>query len=212
MDIGITKYCTIKNNRISVNGALVFEDTGSANFGEFIRMAYKFAAMSYPKFYKMDNLCKLALVATEILLKDEGIIEKYGKENIGVVFQNASSTIETDMKFQSTIDDRTAYFPSPADFVYTLPNIMIGEICIKHKLFGENALFIEKHFKPIELVRYIDFFIKKNFIKAAIAGYVEQNGNDYNAFLYLVEPIGSESKANIQQHHADFLHEIYAEI
>jgi hypothetical protein len=209
MDIRITKYCHIKDKRILVNGVPVFEDPGTSGFGEFVRAAYKYAGMTYAKFYKMDDLCKLALVSAEILLKDTGIVERYGKENVGVILQNSSSTIDTDQKFQSTIDDRNNYFPSPADFVYTLPNIMIGEICIRHRIFGENALFIEERFDPEELARYLTLLFEKGRINAAIAGRVEQQGNDHESFIYLAEANGPTGDEIMLKHDAESIHAIY---
>jgi hypothetical protein len=203
MEIYITKYCQISNKRFSLNGSIVFENNEAANFSEFIRCAYKFAGMAYPKFYKMDNPCKLAVVAAELLLKETGIIEKYGKDQVGVVLQNSSSTIDTDHDFQLTIDDRANYFPSPAVFVYTLPNIMIGEICIRHKIFGENALFIEPGFNAEALSRHIDLLFEEKRVRSVIAGWVEQNKEDYDAFLYLAECGAHEKYGTCQPHHAD---------
>jgi hypothetical protein len=138
MNLGIRKTVRIINGIVAVDGTTVLEDREQLAFPEFIRAAYKFAGMSYPKFYKMDNLCKLALIASEFLLKDTDVIERHGKDQLGLIVQNASSTYDTDMEYQATIDDHANYFPSPAVFVYTLPNIMLGEICIRHKIFGEN--------------------------------------------------------------------------
>lgn len=192
MDINITKYCHIKDKSIIVNDELVFKNPEAANYNEFIRSVYKFSGMAYPKFYKMDNLSKLALVTSEILLKNSGIIEKYGKENIGVVFQNSSSTIDTDTEFQSTIDDHSKYFPSPSVFVYTLPNIMIGEICIKHKIFGENILMIESEFRPDVLCHQLNTLFEQQRVKSVIAGWIEQNKEHYDAFVYIAEDIKNE--------------------
>jgi hypothetical protein len=209
MDIRITKYCQLTNHRITVNGESVFEGGEAGNYGEFIRSAYKYAGMAYPKFYKMDDLCKLALVAAEILLKDTDVITRYGKDNIGVVFQNGSSTISTDTEFQSTINDRGNYFPSPAVFVYTLPNIMIGEVCIRHKIFGENALFIEDVFNAEALAGHVDIFFEKNAVKCVIAGWVEQNHDHYDAFLYLAEGEARQTSADSMMHEAGQLRSFY---
>jgi hypothetical protein len=188
MQTWITKYCHIKQNKIILNDNIILEDA-SAKFGEFIRVAYKFAGMSYPKFYKMDNPCKLALVAAELLLKDTSVIEQYGKDNVGLVFQNASSTIDTDSEYQLTINDRGNYFPSPSVFVYTLPNIMLGEICIKHKIFGENALMIVPRFDANALSKHLAALFDEKRIKCCIAGWVEQHNDYYDAFVFLAESV-----------------------
>ena len=187
MSISITKYCHIKNKRISVNGNIVFENNEAANFSEFIRSSYKFAGMAYPKFYKMDNPCKLAIVATELLLKETSVIEKCGKDKVGVVLQNSSSTIDTDNDFQLTIDDRANYFPSPAVFVYTLPNILIGEICIRHGIKGENAFLVSDHFDPGKVIESVKLLLNKDYAQACLCGWVEVLGDQFESVLFLVE-------------------------
>ena len=188
----ITKTARIHKGTLYIDGKPVMEDTTLATYGDFIRAAYKFAEMSYPKFYKMDSPCKLALVATELILKGNPVLERHGKENIGLVIQNSSSTLDTDTEFQNTIDDRGNYFPSPAVFVYTLPNIMLGEICIRHKFFGENALLLEPAFDAPSLTRHVELLFQEEKVTACITGYVEQHGNEYDAFLYLAESGVSE--------------------
>jgi hypothetical protein len=187
MNLKITKYCSIKNNRISVNSDDVFCPENNGNFNEFIKSAYKSLEIAYPKFYKMDGLCKLAFITSEFLLKDSGFSGKYEGKDIGVVIENFSSTLTTDIDHQKTIDDRSSYFPSPSIFVYTLPNIMIGEICIKNNIFGENALLISEKFDIQQLVGYVNGLFVNEKVKSCIAGLVEYNGIDNESLLFLVE-------------------------
>ena len=42
------------------------------DFSEFIKAAYKSLELNYPKFFKMDALSKLAFLAADVLLKDDG--------------------------------------------------------------------------------------------------------------------------------------------
>ncbi|WP_321539372.1 hypothetical protein [Flavobacterium piscinae] len=90
----------------------------------------------------MDNLSKLAFLASEVLLSEQIIAE--AENNVALVFANRSSSLDTDVKFQQSIDDKENYYPSPAVFVYTLPNICVGEISIKHQLKSENAFLCLK--------------------------------------------------------------------
>jgi hypothetical protein len=209
MDIRITAYSLIRNNQIFLNGRMVFENREAGHFGEFIRSAYKYAELSYPKFYKMDDLCKLGLMAAEFALKESGALTRFEKDEIGLVFQNASATKNTDREFQTTIDDRANYFPSPAVFVYTLPNIMIGEICIRHKLFGENALFIGQEFKPEALCEYTDMLFRQNRIKALLAGWVELNGGNADAYVYFAEPAQETNVSTASRHDPENLRSQY---
>ena len=136
----ISNYCKIENNSLQINGTTVFE-MKDVLFPEFIKNASKAIGLDYPKFFKMDNLSKLAFITSEIILRE---VCKTDQENdIAIVFANKSSSLDTDVKYQNSIQDKENYFPSPSVFVYTLPNIVIGEIAIKYKITGENALTSE---------------------------------------------------------------------
>ncbi|HEX3081106.1 MAG TPA: hypothetical protein VHQ04_11605, partial [Puia sp.] len=79
----ITARCLITRNKALKNGQLVFEQPGSAE--EFLNALYTHFAISYPKFHKMDQLCKLGLLATELLLRDTGHSGKYSDTETGLV-------------------------------------------------------------------------------------------------------------------------------
>lgn len=92
----------------------------------------------YPKFFKMDRICKLGFLGAELLLKDFTPEEK---ERAAVVLFNRSGSLDTDRHYQKTITADN-YFPSPSLFVYTLANIVTGEIAIRHKIYGETSFYI----------------------------------------------------------------------
>ena len=193
----ISSFCTIKNNTISLNGSIVYSD-GSAEFLEFIKAAYKSLDTNYPKFFKMDSLSKLAFLAADVLLKNENI-NKDKDNDIAVVFSNKASSLDTDRKYQKSIENKDDYYPSPAVFVYTLPNICIGEISIKYKLFSENSFFIFDNFNAQHLLDYANSLLSASKTEKVLCGWVELDGNQYNAFLYLVTKTGttSHSRENI---------------
>ncbi|RPH47322.1 MAG: 3-oxoacyl-ACP synthase, partial [Desulfobacteraceae bacterium] len=139
----ISHYCSVNLSVILFNGSIVFSQDTS-ELSEFLKTAYRHLHIQYPKFFKMDNLCKLAFLSAEILLKDLELTSRYPSEEIGLILLNAASSLETDEKHQESIADRRNYFPSPSVFVYTLPNIMTGEIAIRHKIKGENAVIISE--------------------------------------------------------------------
>lgn len=189
----ISKYCKIINNKIFVNGEKVFESECILTFSEFIKEAYKNKAMVYPKFFKMDNLSKLGIIATEFLT-DELKSENVSGEEIGIIIMNSASSLDTDKNFQNTIIDKTNYFPSPAVFVYTLPNIVIGEICIKHKIFGETAFFISQEFDSEFTYSIVSDLLINQGIKVVLTGWVEFLGNEYNASLCVVKNIDKSAE------------------
>lgn len=100
---------------------------------------YKQTIGDYPKFYKMDGLSRLGFVASEILLNAEK--GETDKEK-AIIFFNHSSSIASDRNYKESIKDKDNYFPSPSIFVYTLPNIVTGEIAIRNHFHGETSFFI----------------------------------------------------------------------
>lgn len=100
---------------------------------------YKQMIDNYPKFYKMDGLSRLGFVASEILLNAEK--GETDKER-AIIFFNHSSSIASDRNYKVSINDKNNYFPSPSIFVYTLPNIVTGEIAIRNHFHGETSFFI----------------------------------------------------------------------
>ena len=193
----ITSFCNIKNKKVSLNGSIIYNDENN-DFSEFIKAAYKSLELNYPKFFKMDALSKLAFLAADILLKDEYLnLEK--ENNIAIVFSNKSSSIDTDRKHQKSIQNKEDYYPSPAVFVYTLPNICIGEICIKYKLFSENSFFIFDSFNAQHLFDYANSLLSTHKTEKVLCGWVELDGDHYEAFLYLITNKGTiaHNKQNI---------------
>jgi hypothetical protein len=154
---------------------------------EFFLAAYRHFAINYPKFHKMDNLSKLGFLSAELLLKDRNLGLQYSGDEVGIILMNASSSLDTDKSYQETINYRDNYFPSPSVFVYTLPNIVIGEICIKHKFFGEGSFFVLKEFDTFFLVDYVLSILDNDVLKCCIAGWVEINQDDFKSVVYLIE-------------------------
>ncbi len=189
----IKSFCHIKNQSVLVNGKLLYKEEtlqgeNEPDFPVFIKSAYKFFNTSYPKFFKMDNLSKLAFLAADLLLKEENLNEE--ENNIALVFSNQASSLDTDRKHQAAIENAEAYFPSPAVFVYTLPNICLGEISIKHKLYSENSFFIFERFNAEHLQLYASSLLKSNKAEKVLCGWVDIDQNKSEAFLYLVEKNG----------------------
>lgn len=185
----IEHFVHIKNNSLSLNGTILFENDAE-DFSEFIKAAYKAQNTKYPKFFKMDNLSKLAFLAADVLLMTSPS-ELKENENIAVVFSNRASSLDTDRKHQASIADKVNYYPSPAVFVYTLPNICIGEISIKHKLFSENSFFIFEDFNADYLADYTNSLFLSEKAEKVLCGWVDFDEENYEAFLYLVSNKGS---------------------
>lgn len=156
-------------------------------FGPFIKAAYKNFETDYPKFFKMDNLSKLAFMAAETLLTKKNVQGK----NMAIVLSNRASSLDTDRKYQDSIADEDNFYPSPAVFVYTLPNICIGEISIRHKLYSENSFFIFDAFNAGYLKDYTDSLLLNEKAEEVLCGWVDCDEGSYEAFLYIVSEIGN---------------------
>jgi len=179
----IQSICMIQNNEIILDGKTILK-IEPTSFSDFSKKAYQNFDVNYPKFFKMDGLSKLAFLGSELLLKKE--IGETKENNIALVFSNKSSSLDTDVKYQKSISDKENYFPSPAVFVYTLPNICLGEICIRHQLRSENSFFIFEAFNPAFMINYSNILMETKKADKVLCGWVEYFDKEYKAFIYLV--------------------------
>ncbi|SHL38083.1 3-oxoacyl-ACP synthase [Flavobacterium saccharophilum] len=176
----IQSYITIQNNEIVLNGTSVFK-IEPTNFADFSKQAYRNFDIQYPKFFKMDALSKLAFLGAELLLSP--ITSSEQENNIALVLANKSSSLDTDVKYQESISDKENYYPSPAVFVYTLPNICLGEISIRHQLKSENSFFIFDVFNTEFMSNYSNILLNSDKADVVLCGWVEFFNDDYKAFL-----------------------------
>lgn len=196
----ITAFVVCRNNRIHRDGQRVFESNGTPD--EFFNAAYADLGINYPKFYKMDRLCKPAYLASEYLLRGNAPTDNYKPQQTALIVSNKTSSIDTDLHFSDTINTG----PSPALFVYTLPNIMLGEICIRHAIKGETACFIFDIFNPAFHVNYANYLLANGKAEAVIAGWADYYNGKWEAFFYLVE---KNRKGTGLLHDDKVLNEIY---
>ncbi len=167
---------TIRPGMVERDGTAIF-NSSETDFAPFIREAYKNLEENNMKFYKMDDLCKLGYVAAGYLLKGTD----YQPEEIGIILANASSSLNTDCKHQTLISREGDKAASPAIFVYTLPNVVLGEICIRHKIKGENTFFVSPHYEPDSLEDYARIVMAKGKLRTCIIGWCELMDGRYQA-------------------------------
>lgn len=177
---------TVKNNGVEVFSS------GSTDFHHFAKAFYGHIAPEYPKFFKMDDLCKLAFLGAELLLEGTRLAD-----DTAIVLGNRHGSLFTDSRHQKSISDRQNYYPSPAVFVYTLPNIMLGEICIRHGITGENSCFLMEAFDPEFFHTYLGNLFAFDGYAQCIAGWVDFHPEFYKAHLYLVIPDAETDGANV---------------
>ena len=134
----------------------ISHDIISQDLTLFLKKIYYTLDLDYPKFFKMENLCKLGIIGVELLVrKNKDLFSR--KDRVGIILQNKSSSLDSDIKHQEGIENNTI---SPAVFVYTLPNIIIGEISIKHKWQSEGVFFVDKEVDYELLSQYSNILLK----------------------------------------------------
>lgn len=166
----------INAGEVIVNDSTFFSDK-SADFGTFIREAFKSRGENNMKFYKMDDLCKLGYVAAAWLL--DGI--EFGEEECGMVLSGKYGCLDTDMKHQQIIDKEGDAASSPAVFVYTLPNVVAGEISIRHHIKGENAWFWSDDRTMSDLKHYASLMAGASDLRYCIIGHLDFLNGEYFA-------------------------------
>ena len=199
----ITASCIISNEVVYKNELLVFENK-TTELAEFLVSIYRHLNGQYPKFYKMDSLSKLGWLANEILLQASFNKEKYKPDEVGIVLSNANSSLDTDIRYYDT----TKTMASPALFVYTLPNIVIGEISIRHQFKGENAFFIFDNFNAEFIEQYVSNLINNNILQCCICGWVDVLNNNYNATLFLIEKDKSINSVNFTKENLNKIYQL----
>ena len=195
----ITSYIKIYENKIWLNSKLIFETEADISFGKFAKASYKHLGLKYLKFFKMDEMSKLGFLATEFILQNNKSIKKNKPEEIGQIMANHSASLLTDRKYFKTIQSKENYFPSPALFVYTLPNTVMGEIAIRNNFQGENIFFVQKEFTPSQFVHHTEYLLNRNSQKAILCAWIEPNNNTYILKMYSVE----QQKNNLQIDHTE---------
>ena len=175
----------ISPTEVMVDGkALSHNENGSALLTEL----YRAHIGDYPKFFKMDTLCKLGFVASELLLQAEGAPRFEPREDRAVVLFNKSASLQADTAYQATIQDPENFFPSPAAFVYTLPNIVTGEIAIRNKYFGETSFIVLEQYDEQIMARELRNAFRDPMTQSILGGWLDcTDENHFEAQLFLVE-------------------------
>lgn len=106
----------------------------------------------YPKFHKMDPLSKAGILVAEPLLSSLAPEER---ENLDIIAFTTDGCLAPDLAHARAIAAPDG-IASPSVFVYTLPNILTGEIAIRHKCLGETSLYVVNGFESpmIDMVKH----------------------------------------------------------
>lgn len=183
----ITHRVVITPDEATLDGSrLGTEAKGKALLTEL----YRKRVGDYPKFYKMDCLTRLGFIAAELLVQAEGKERFVPCEERAVILFNRSSSVVTDKAHQATINDSTNFFPSPSVFVYTLPNIITGEIAIRNKYYGETSLYILPLRDEETMHTVLNASLLDTQTQSVVTGWIDCTADDsFIADLYILERI-----------------------
>lgn len=155
------------------------------SFADFVRSEYKKLNSPNMKFYKMSDLSKAMYVAVEKLLSIEDF-EETATTRRAIIIANKSASLDADTQHQAIVNRRLPEGASPSVFVYTLPNVATGEICIRHKIQGNNTFFIENdnsHF----VEKYAEYLITADYADAVVCGWCEYFDERWDVNLKLLK-------------------------
>jgi len=97
--------------------------------GELEGLHWSLVSGSDPsRFARMDFMCRLGLMAAELLAAGFEAMPGARRDRTGVCVETFTGSLDTDVRFLQ--------LPRPSLFAYTLPSTVIGEICIRYRLRG----------------------------------------------------------------------------
>lgn len=133
---------------------------------------YTAMGVDYPRFFKMDKLSQTAFLLAEDLLKGD-----LPAHDCSIQLWNQHASYTADIQHLENIKNGV---PGPANFTYTLPNIMLGELSIRYQLFSETAVFISgapPDFGQME--QTLRLYLEETGETRILAGWVDVSDNAY---------------------------------
>ena len=89
--------------------------------------------------------------------------------------------------------------PRKLGVVYTLPNIITGEIAIRNKYEGETSAYVLDRFAPETFVAVVEQAFQDAVTGSALCGWVDaRSDEDFTAFAFLVERDGPGKEFNVE--------------
>lgn len=175
---GKADYEVVKRLRITPDGlwmdekAVPLENRGLALVTEIFK---KYLADG-SRFFKMDLYSRLAYVGSSLLAKDS--LENTDPEDRALLIFTQNGSVLADRKHLSTFSDPESFFPSPAVFINTLPNVVLGEIAVKNDIKGETTLVLLPDRDEAAMDRIIQATVSATRPAVTICGWVDCDAED----------------------------------
>lgn len=151
--------------------------------GASLPTLYRSLAGDYPKFFKMDTACRLGFLLAEMLAKEETDCFTPRADRAILFFSHEGSQL-TDRNYAETIKD----FPSPAIFVYTIPNTVTGEIAIRNKWAGETGAYVLPEFDGVRILELIREAFQDGETSSVMAAWADcRSDEDWTAKAWLID-------------------------
>ena len=195
--LGIKSWINLNSSSVFFKGTRIATDA----YGKDLLVSlYRKYINGYPKFFKMDPLSRLGFVACELLFNSEKV-ETLQTDNLNedscLILFNKSASLANDKIYNETIDHEN-YFPSPSVFVYTLPNIVTGEIAIKNKIYGETSFYVIDELDATTIFNVVSSSMSDTNNNRCICGWLEcSNEDNFNAILLMIDKT-SDTLFNIE--------------
>ncbi len=187
----------IRNYSVVLDGKKII--SGEGNLDSFLLNVYERSSIDYPKFHRMDRLAKAGFLAAELLTRAHALPP--ASADTAVILSNNNSSLDTDRRYFESLQK----VPSPALFVYTLPNIVVGEICIRHKINGENTFLLSENFDTKLISEYVSMILEAGSSRACLAGWVDVLDEHHDVLLYLIEKEKAEA-ADVEAKHLEAIY------
>lgn len=181
MNLVQKNHIKINQKGLYSNDLLIYKNESD----DFLKQLYKDLQLDYPKFHKMDNLSKIGFIGVEFLKTIQQNINITETDQICLIFSNSISSAQTDQLFFESYAKENS--PSPSLFVYTLPNIVIGEITIRNKWYGESIFLIEEQFKYEKMYSIAKNYIELKKANICILANLEFSKNTFESIFYVLE-------------------------
>ena len=163
------QWICITPSGVEVSGSTL---ATSARGAALLTELYRTYVNDYPKYFKMDEPTKLGFLATELLLRAEGDRHEDSCDRAVIVF-GRSGSIVSDRRFQASLDGDDGFFPSPSVFVYTLPNMVAGEIALRNHYHGETAYYALDRYDPTLIGSVVEATFADGSVGSIISGWVD---------------------------------------
>ena len=181
-------YETLRSVRITPTECVLdrkaqpFASTGAALISDI----YKTLLADGSRFFKMDMYSRLAYVATGLLAKDS--LQGIEPEEVALFVFTRNGSLLADRKHLSTFSNPEEFYPSPAVFINTLPNVVLGEIAVKNNIQGETTLVMLGERNDALMEEIVNVSARATRPSAVIYGWVDCDAEDsFTAELKLMK-------------------------